>query len=264
MAGEIWVREYAESYGAKVDWDDTTKEVIIDGVRIKPSFVSEGKAYIPKETIDAVLVAKGRKSPPGTERAIEEEYQREGIEESLRINLSARGIMDFLNRINPVAIAADAFERAKAWALEHIWKPVTDWWDEATSGFSDILSAVRKIPSGLVTFIGKVGTRIRNVFEVLTSKIYEVGNAVYERVFEYVSGTVEYVMGIKARLTVLFEEWWDKLRWYVSEVFEDIAVFFSDPVASVATLLMKGFSLWWEKVADMIEDYIDAHWEDEI
>jgi len=264
MAGEVWVRGYAESYGASVEWDEATQEVIIDGYRIKPSFIAEGKAYVPKETIDAILMATGRMGPYGSNRYIEDVYSREAIEEELRPSPASRGIVDFFRRYNPIAVAADAFERAKAWVLEHIWKPITSWWDELIDGFLGVWSSLSRIPASLLVPFRRIRLKFEQWWENAKEFAQSVGNWVYDSLFPYVKGAVEWIDSVRTHISILTESWWDRLRWYVSDVWEDIRIFFTDPVAAVAALVVAGWHWWWEKVEGLLEDYIDLHWEDEV
>lgn len=268
MANEVWVRGYAEAYGATVEYDAETGEVIIEGVRITPSFVTEkpegGYAYVPKEVVDKILEATGKKSPYEFDTAIEEQYRYEATEEQLRTTTASRGIRDFINRYNLVAIGADAFERAKAWVLEHIWKPVSDWWDNATAGVGRIWTNIFNIPSSILTAFNKIKVKFSDIWNNLTHYADSVSDWVYGHLLEFVKGTVEYVEYIKNRLNVIITDWWGKLEWYTSSLWQDIKCFFDNPIESVANLIVIGFSYWWNKVEILIETYIVDHWEDEI
>lgn len=55
--GLVAARDYANSLGVpmNIQWDETQGSVVINGVPMKPDFISNGKAYVYQEKLDAVL-----------------------------------------------------------------------------------------------------------------------------------------------------------------------------------------------------------------
>ncbi|MBC7343851.1 MAG: hypothetical protein H5U03_00160 [Clostridia bacterium] len=242
MGKKIWVRPYLEGYGLLVRWDDERKEVIVDSIRFKPDYIEDGKAYKDKDFLDNILAAMGVITPSGASPKIEDVL---------------RG-SDIWNKIE------DAASSVKKWVIDNIWHPIEDWFNGAVTGAGEIVEGIIGLPSRLWSYIRRVGYAFDWLWEKARKYAESVSDWVYNTLFDWAWRTVEWVTEKAATLDDFIYYYLGKVKWLATEAWDAIVEFVVNPIETIAILVIKGFSWWIEPVADLLESYIDDHWEDEI
>jgi hypothetical protein len=242
LPGEVNARAYAESYGAVVDWDEATGEVIVNGYRVMPSNPFMPTAHASQAAIDEILIHEGLKAPPGVNRTIS----------------------DVIGGPVTIPWITDVYERAKAWVIAALWQPILDYWQVLETGIERVKNGVLNLPFTLWGYIQGVGVRFLNWASALQGYAEDVSNWVYGQVFPPLSGVIDYIGDIRGKLGILLTDAWDKLLWLTSGAFDNLKAFFSDPIGYSARLVISGFAAWIKEVDDLVTGYITDHWEDEL
>jgi len=285
MAEKVWIRDYAEKHGCKVDWDPVHKTVILDNrLHITPSEISGGKAYVSKRVAEYALSYLGyepAKEAPPTSGETREQREREKREAEV-VNLASRGLPSWTDAKKWLRehlphlpeIKTPTWDEVKSWIIEHSYKPLHDWviehvWNPTVNWVQNTYNAIRNIiPStheiyeGVTSFLNKVKVAISNKFLQAINLISDW----YGYAVSWVKFNMDKLMFLvsdeifTAVLSLRF--YFKKFMWLVDDAFEQILTIVTRTADVVANYVVETFHKWIDGVGSLLEDYIVEHWDD--
>jgi len=264
MAEKVWIRDYAEKVGAKVEWDAERGWVKIDGkYNLIPDEVRDGKSYIDKRVIDAALRYLGYDTPdeaPSTSkptREMEEEEERNRYyEESVSRAIPGWSqIKDYIYQ--------HAYKPIRDWVVDHIWQPVVNWVRPFVESIRQLIFSVRDIWASLWEFLEK-----------LKISIWDSANSVKQTIIDWASPAVEWVKGkvdylewlIRHEVIVALNYLTNQIHkfvWLFTVAFDRLYTILEAPIHYIADAVVAGFEFWCERIFELVEDYIVKHWDEE-
>jgi len=263
MAEKVWVRDYAEKLGCKVDWNEELGTVVLDGTyNIWPDEISEGKAYIDKRIVDAALHYLGYDVPdeaPETSKETKEQRDREEYERRMEETIS-RGIPSWTDAKE--YLRSKLYEPSRDWIIEHIWKPVTGWIRDAYNSIRSIIPNIHQIFEGISSFLNKVRQAIVDKFLQAIKTVSEwYGYTVNWIKFNL--DRLEYLVSDEI-LTAIFHLrfYLKKFIWLVDDAFDRVFAIVEHTADVVADYIVRTFHRWVDSVGSLLEDYIVEHWDD--
>ena len=270
MAEKVWVRDYAEKYGCKVDWNPELKTVVLDGsYNLWPDEVRNGKAYIDKRVIDAALRYLGydisEEAPPTSKPSEEmEEEEREAEDEEREISdrfyTASRGLLKW--GWVKAYIDKTTLKKVYDWAIDHIWKPTVDWGHDTYNSLRGLIPSFHQLYEGAVSFLSKVKQGIVDKF----LHAIDVVNEWYGYTVNWVKfnlAKLEYLVSDEIFMAIFNLRFYlQKFIWLVEDAFEQIFYIVTQTADAVAEYIVRTFHSWVDSVGSMLEDYIVEHWED--
>jgi len=264
MSERVWIRDYAEKAGAKVEWDAERKQVVIDGrLYLTPGEIRDGKAYIKKDVIDYALQYLGYappdRTPPTSEptKEMKEEEERDRHYESL----TSRAIPGW-SEIKDY-IYQHAYKPIRDWVVDHVWQPVVNWVQPFVESIKQIIFSVKSVWVSIGEFLEKLKISIR-----------DSANSVRQTIIDWASPAVEWVKGkvdylewlIRHEVIIALNYLTNQIHkfvWLFTVAFDRLYTILEAPVHYIADAVVAGFEYWCERIFDLVEDYIVKYWDEE-
>jgi len=263
MGDLVWIRDYAEKHGCKVDWDPETNSVVLDGsFYLWPSEISDGKAYIHKKSIDTALSILGYdvlEETPETSKETDEQRSREEYKQEME-QLASRSIPSWSDAKE--YLRRELYEPFRNWVIDHIWNPTIGWVQETYNSVRSIIPSAHEIYEGVTSFLNKVKVAISEKFLQTINIISDwYGYAVSWVKFNL--DRLEYLISDEILTAILSLRFYlKKFIWLVDDAFEQIFAIVAHTADVVADYIVRTFYEWIDNVGSLLEDYIVEHWED--
>jgi len=263
MGEKVWIRDYAEKHGCKVDWDPDLGTVVLDGkYNIWPSYVSEGKAYIDKRVVDAALSYLGyepSKEPPETSKETREQREREQRNREIEERAS-RSIPSWDEIKN--WLREHTYGPGYDWIIEHIWNPTVGWVQDTYNSIRGIIPSAHEIYEGVTSFLRKVKQAIIDKSLQVISTISDwYGYTVSWIKFNL--SRLEYIVSDEIFTAIFHLRFYlKKFIWLAEDAFEQIFNIVTHTADIVASYILITFYEWIDSVGSLLEDYIVEHWDD--
>jgi len=263
MAEKVWIRDYAEKHGCKVEWDPVEKVVVLDGTHyIVPDEISGGKAYANKALVDAVLKAldyEPLKEPPETSKETEEQRQREEYEREME-ELTSRSIpswddiKDWLRQ--------HTYGPTYDWIIDHIWNPAVGWVHDTYNSIRSIIPSTHEIYEGVKSFLNKVKVAVSEKFLQAINIVSDWYGYTVSWV-KFNLDKLDYLISDEIFTAVISLRFYlKKFIWLVDDAFDQIFNIISHTADVVADYIVRTFYEWIDSVGSLLEDYIVEHWDD--
>lgn len=262
MAERVAIREYMEKAGASVEWDAATGTVVIDGqCRIVPDQIIDGKSYAPKAILDAALAHLGYAAPataPSTALPPQEVRQEEQARER-EMNLASRSLPSLSGWLE--IVKQRLVDPVWNWIKNHIWNPLLNWSRRLVASFRDLMVTVSRFPA----VVWEWGQKIRHQITVSARFVQQEIIEWYGAVVDFLKknwGRLEWLIsGLGFTVVGFLGLRFDALRYWLDYGLDRLVGLVEAPLHTVADWVVSSFEYWSEKVFDLIEDYIVAHWE---
>jgi len=263
MSDLVWIRDYAEKHGCKVDWDPETNSVVLDGkFKLWPSEIKDGKAYTHKKVIDAALKYLGyevSEEVPPTSKPVEE-VEDEEREISERVETASRGLLTW--GWVKAYIDKTVLKKVYDWAVDHIWRPVTGWVQNTYNSVRSLIPNMHELYRDTASFLGKVKQGIVDKFQQAIKTVSEWYGYTVNWV-KFNLERLEYLVSDEVLTAILNLRFYLKrFIWLVEEAFERIVTIVDHTADVVAEYIVRTFHNWVDSVGSLLEDYIVKHWDD--
>jgi len=263
MGDLIWIRDYAEKHGCKVDWDPETKSVVLDDkFRLLPSEISEGKAYTHKKIIDAALRYLGYEpsdEPPETSKETREQREREEYRQEIEGRVS-RSIPSWSDAKE--YLRRELYEPFRSWVIEHIWNPTIGWVQDTYNSIRGIIPSAHEIYEGVSSFLNKIKVAISEKF----LQAINIVSDWYGYTISWVKfnlDKLDYLVSDEIFTAILSLRFYlKKFIWLVDDAFDQIFAIVAHTADVIASNIIRTFYEWVDSVGSLLEDYIVEHWDD--
>jgi len=263
MGEKVWIRDYAEKHGCKVEWNEELGTVVLDGkYNIWPDEVSGGKAYIDKRVVDAALSYLGYEpsdEPPETSKETKEQREREEYRREIEGRVS-RSIPSWSDAKE--YLRRELYEPFRNWVIDHIWNPTIGWVQETYNSVRSIIPSAHEIYEGVTSFLNKVKVAISEKFLQAINIISDWYGYTVSWV-KFNLDKLDYLVSDEILTAILSLRFYlKKFIWLVDDAFDQIFAIVAHTADVIASYIIRTFYEWIDSVGSLLEDYIVKHWDD--
>jgi len=265
MGEKVWTRDYLEKAGATVEWDEPSGTIIVDGKFVfAPEEIVDGKSYNDKETLDFILEMTGHEPldeiPPTSRQSESMDARDEALHQYYQ---SASRALPGWDRFKDWAYA-EIVQPVRDWVNENIWKPVRNWVRGFVISIQPWINFVGNIYNAVYNFLQKVKFAIADA----SAKVYNSIAGEYHDAVSWVKVHIPKLEWAVSSTNIWLISYLgnikDKIIWLFDTAYQNIVDIITKTTDVISEHVVAGFSVWSERVFELLEDYIVQHWEDEI